>query len=277
MRVDVIAAYFKTKLLRRKVVGKQQMALTYFQFLSKLKINHKKEIGNYFLVESPEYGKFYLRKPFSSDYKVFKQIFSDNEYLEFAKLIQQNCTNDTITMIDGGANIGLTTIYLNHFFRGKKKIRSILVEPFKENIESAKLNMEIQGIDGVSYERAGLHNKKCFLKIDHSYRDQREWSVQIIETPEQTDLESIEIPEIIDKYHLPTVDVLKLDIEGAERFLFEDEAYASNFLRKVNVFAIELHREYPIEDKVLDVLHRNDFEPQKYLHTYIAAKKKAVS
>lgn len=277
MGAQVIAAYFNSKLLRRNPPAKQQEALYYFQYLSKLKIYHRKEVGDYFLVESPEYGRFYLRKPFSSDYKVFKQVFLDKEYLEFAKLIQQNCTSDTITMIDGGANIGLTTIYLNHFFRGKKKIRSILVEPFKENIESAKLNIGIQGIDGVSYERAGLHNKKCFLKIDHSYRDHMEWSVQINETPEQTDLESIEIPEIIDKYQLATVDVLKLDIEGAERFLFEDEAYASNFLRKVNVFAIELHREYPIEDKVLHILHRNNFEPKKYLHTYIAAKKKAVN
>ena len=273
MGAQVVAAYFNSKLLRRKLVGKQQEALFYFQYLSKLKIYHKKEVGDYFLVESPQYGQFYLRKPFSSDYKVFRQIFSDKEYLEFAKLIEQNCTSDTIWMIDGGANIGLTTIYLNHFFRGKKKIKSIMVEPFKENIESAKLNMEIQGIDGVYFERAGLHNKKCFLKIDHSYRDGMEWSIQIIETPEQTDLESIEIQEIIDKYQLPTVDVLKLDIEGAERFLFEDEAYASNFLKKVTVFAIELHKEYPVEDKVLDVLRRNNFEPKKYLHTYIAAKK----
>ncbi|HKH62618.1 MAG TPA: FkbM family methyltransferase [Flavitalea sp.] len=277
MRIQVIAAYFKNKLLGTKLIGKEEEVITYFRYLSKLKISHKKTVGNYFLVESPDYGQFYLRKPFSSDYKVFKQIFRDKEYLEFAQLIDASCPDDTISMIDGGANIGLTTIYMHHFFKGKKKIKSILVEPFKENIESAKLNMNIQGIDGVSYEIAGLYNKKCFLKIERSYGDGMEWAIQVVESPEQTDLPSLEISEILDKYQLRTLDALKLDIEGAERFLFEDETYASNFLKKVKVFAIELHKEYFIEDKVLDILRRNNFEIKKYQHTYIGSKKSAVT
>lgn len=277
MRIPVISAYFKDKLLRKKLTGDENEAITYFRYLSKLKLSHKETVGNYFLVESPKYGQFYLRKPFSSDYNVFKQIFRDKEYLEFAQLIDANCPGDTISMIDGGANIGLTTIYMHHFFKGRKKIKSILIEPFKENIESAKLNMNIQGIDGVSYEIGGLHNKKCFLKIERSHGDGMEWAIQIVESPEKTDLPSLEISEILDKYQLPTLDVLKLDIEGAERFLFEDEAYASNFLKKVKVFAIELHKEYFIEDKVLDILNRNDFEIKKYQHTFIGSKKTADS
>ena len=275
MRIPVITAYFKDKLLRKKLTGNEKEAITYFRYLSKLKLSHKKTVGNYFLVESPRYGQFYLRNPFSSDYKVFKQIFRDKEYLEFAQLIDASCPGDTISMIDGGANIGLTTIYLNHFFKGRKKIKSILVEPFKENIESAKLNMNIQGIDGVSYEMAGLHNKKCFLKIERSHGDGMEWAIQIVESSEKTDLPSLEISEILDKYKLSTLDVLKLDIEGAERFLFEDDAYASEFLKKVKVFAIELHKEYFIEDKVLDILRRNNFEIKKYQHTYIGSRKSA--
>lgn len=277
MGMQVIAAYFNSKLLRRKLRGKQDELITYFRYLAKLNVYHKKSVGNYFVVESPEYGQFYLRKPFSSDYQVFRQVFSSKEYLELAHLIETNCDNDTISMIDGGANIGLTTIYLNHYFKGKKKVKSILVEPFKDNLHSARLNMEIQGIDGVSYEVGGLHNKKCFLKIDQSYRDGKEWSLQVVETPEKTDLSSLEICEIMDKYQLSAVDVLKLDIEGAERFLFEDETYASNFLKKVKIVAIEIHREYPIEDKIIEVLRKNNFESKKYLHTYLGVRKSATT
>src|SRR5687768_16498456 len=88
MWMQVIAAYFKSKLLRRKLSGTQDELITYFRYLAKLHLYHKKSVGNYFLVESPEYGQFYLRKPFSSDYQVFKQVFLDKEYLELARLIE---------------------------------------------------------------------------------------------------------------------------------------------------------------------------------------------
>lgn len=275
--LKVIAGYFGSKVLRRKLVHQQEELISYLRHLAKLNIYHRKSIGKYFLVQSPSYGLFYLRKPFSSDYKVFRQIFNDREYLELANIVDANCKNDKISIIDGGANIGLTTIYLNHFFKSRKKLLSILIEPFKDNLDSAKKNMEVQGIDGVYYENAGFHNKKCFLKIDHSYRDGMEWSTQIVEASEETDLTSVEVAEVMDKYQLEDVDVLKLDIEGAERFLFEDEEYAAKFLRRIKVVAIELHREYDVEEKIKSILQKNGFSLIKNMHTFIGTRQPAIA
>jgi FkbM family methyltransferase len=272
LMMKVIAAYIGTKLLRVRLIDKQDELIAYFNHLAKLKIRHKKSIGKYFLVCSPEFGEFYLRKPYSSDYKVFEQVFLDKEYSHLAERIDQLCPADTITMIDGGGNIGLTTIFIHRFFKGRKVVRSIVVEPFEDNINLAKMNFEIQGMKSVYYEKAGLYNKKCYLKIDNKFRDEMEWSVQIVESPEKTDLESIEINEIFDKYNIQNLDVLKLDIEGAEAFLFKDEEYANEFLKKLKIIAIELHNEYNINEKVLCILKKNNFDLVKFGEMYIGTK-----
>lgn len=270
--VKVIIAYLGSKLLRKRLVSRQDELIAYFNHLARLKIRHKQSTDRHFLVSSEEHGEFYLRKPFSSDYKVFEQVFLDREYLHLAELIDRTCQGDEITMIDGGANIGLTTIFISRFLKGRKRIRSIVVEPFDDNLRSAQMNFEVQGVKNIHYEKAGLYNKKCYLKIDTHFRDEMEWSVQIVESPEKTELQSIEISEIFEKYHLDSLDVLKLDIEGAEEFLFRDEDYATRFLERVKIIAIELHDEYDSNEKILDILRRNKFELIKFGEMYVGKK-----
>lgn len=274
LAIKVIIAYVCTKVLRVKLIKGQQELIAYFNHLAKLNMYHKKTLANHFLVASPDFGQFYLRKPYSSDYKVYEQVFLEKEYLRLAQLIEENCKGNTVSMIDGGANIGFTSIYIHNYFKGKKKIESILIEPFKDNIATATLNFRAQEIDSISYEQAGIHNKQCFLKTDQQFRDGMEWSVQIVESTENTDLRSIEISDILNKYHIDTLDVLKLDIEGAERFLFEDEQYASDFLQKVNIIAIELHDEYHVADAILNIIQKNNFDLVKFGEMYVGAKRK---
>ena len=273
LAIKVVIAYIGAKVFRLQLVKNQDKLIAYFNHLTVLNMHHKKTLANHFLVASPSYGRFYLRKPYSSDYKVYEQVFLNKEYLRLAELIQENCEGDTISMIDGGANIGFTSIYISDYFKGKKKIRSILVEPFEDNIVTAKLNVDAHGMDSVFYEQAGIHNKKCFLRTDQQFRDGMEWSIQIVESDQSTNLPSIEISDVLEKYQIDTLDVLKLDIEGAERFLFEDEEYATSFLTKVKIIAIELHDEYHIADAILDIIRKNNFDLVKFGEMYVGAKR----
>ena len=260
LAIKVVFAYLGDKLFKRKLVNQQSEIISYFNALYNLDVFHKEDAGRYYLIESKQYGQFYLRKPFSSDYKVFQQIFIDKEYSLLADLVDKHCKGDVVTIIDGGANIGLTTIYMHHALKSRRMIKSILVEPFEDNIQLAEKNTRLQGIHGACFERAGFYNKPCFLKIDQGFRDGMEWSIQIVESEMPTDLRSIEINDIFRKYDLNQVDVLKLDIEGAEKFLFEDKDYASSFLSKILIIAIELHDEYRVAKNILSILESNHFE-----------------
>jgi hypothetical protein len=130
----------------------------------------------------------------------------------------------------------------------------------------------LQGIKGASFEKAGFYNKSCFLKIDQSFRDGMEWSIQIVESDKPTDLRSIEIKDIFNKYNLQQLDVLKPDIEGAEKFLFENADYATSFLKRVSIIAIELHDEYDVAESILSVLANNNFDMHKYGEMHVGIK-----
>jgi FkbM family methyltransferase len=272
LSLKVIVAYAAEKLLRVSILSNQKELIEYFNALIRLDLFHKSSMGKYYLVKSLRFGDFYLRKPFSSDYKVYEQVFIDEEYSLLAQLIEKHCPERSLSVLDGGANIGLTTIFLNHILKDKKDISYILVEPFEDNLQVAKSNIGLKDIKQVFFEKAGIYNRKSFLRIDHEFRDKMEWSIQIVESNEPTDLNAIEINDIIKKYKLKHLDVLKLDIEGAERFLFEKEEYANEFLKYVSIVAIELHFNEEENAKILAILENNKFKLQKFGEMYVGAK-----
>jgi FkbM family methyltransferase len=76
-----------------------------------------------------------------------------------------------------------------------------------------------------------------------SYRDGLEWSTQVREcrSGEVGDLDAIDISTVLERFGLEHVDVLKMDVEGAERTIFS-RIYKS-WLDRVGCFVIELHDE----------------------------------
>jgi FkbM family methyltransferase len=272
LSLKVVVAYTAEKLFRVSLLPNQKELIAYFNSLIKLDLFHKSAMGKYYLVKSAQFGDFYLRKPFSSDYKVYEQVFIDKEYSLLAQLIEKHLPKKSLSVLDGGANIGLTTIFLNHLLKDKRDIKYILVEPFEDNLQLAQSNIDLKNIKQVFFEKAGIYNKKSFLRIDHEFRDKMEWSIQIVESSEATNLHAIEINDIVKKYGLESLDVLKLDIEGAEKFLFEKEGYANDFLKNVSIVAIELHFDDQENAKILTILENNKFKLQKFGEMYVGIK-----
>jgi len=170
---------------------------------------------------------FSLRKS-SSDYETFYQAIVHSQYNFNYKIIPE-------VIIDGGANIGLASIAFKNLFPNAK---IIAIEPDKENFE--QLNRNISRYKDIFTIQAGLWNTNGFLSVTDKYNIGK-WGMVTEEVIENTpgSINTITIEQIMHDYKLDRIDILKLDIETAERELFSS-GYAS-WLPKVKVIIIELH------------------------------------
>jgi len=60
-------------------------------------------------------------------------------------------------------------------------------------------------------------------------------------------------------YKWTHIDILKIDIEGAERFVFANKESAEKFLPLVKFIVLEIHDEYNIRDSTCSLLAKFNF------------------
>ncbi|HUC80462.1 MAG TPA: FkbM family methyltransferase [Flavisolibacter sp.] len=160
----------------------------------------------------------------TSDLPTFLQVFAFGEY-------KINLDNPKV-IIDAGANIGLFTIFIKSLY---PNATVICIEPDPENYEALKNN--IKPYPNVHTEHCGLWSKDATLSVTTG-DDYGKWGIMVRED-ENGQIKATSIPSLMKKYSLDKIDVLKIDIETSEKFLF-----ASNYeswLPKVKVLVIELH------------------------------------
>lgn len=267
--LKLVAAYSGEKIIHKSLFRDQKALIHHFNFLLNAGMEHVSEAENQYVAKHSKYGKIVIRKYPSSDPVVIKQVFLDGEYDALAQLVGEKLKPGKITMIDGGANIGLTSISLRTQLLPRFELHSVLVEPFADNVSQVKANIELQGIKTFTVLKAGIYNKQGYLEIANTFRDKLEWSVQIEESPVPTDLPAIEITGIMEANNWDMLDILKLDIEGAERHLFASPDYAASILERVRLLAVELHEEYVDTTSTLDLLARLGFKLKKSGELYI--------
>ena len=94
----------------------------------------------------------------------------------------------------------------------------------------------------------GVFYKECYLTITNKGAAKNFF--QLVESKRQTEIHAISIPSLMQQYGMDTIDILKMDIEGGERYLFNEQAH--EWLSKVKILMIELHdRYYPGCSKLL--------------------------
>jgi hypothetical protein len=91
----------------------------------------------------------------------------------------------------------------------------------------------------------------------------------------ETDIRSYSIASLLNKYSLAEIDFIKMDVEGAEKAIFEKDADLS-FLDKVKVLAIEIHDEFNIRNDIYEILRDYNFILFNTNETTIAVKKDLV-
>jgi FkbM family methyltransferase len=170
----------------------------------------------------------YLRKN-TSDISVYRQIFFDGEY-------DIHINEEPRIIIDLGGNIGLFALLMQSRYPGALIIS---VEPDPDNfIQLQKNTSRFKNIH--IYKKAAWHRKEL-LSLSEK-KAGAEWAQNVSSLPGNDSvlekIESITINELMSNHGLREIDLLKIDIEGAEAELFSENI---EWLNNVKVMAIELH------------------------------------
>lgn len=165
----------------------------------------------------------------TSDIGFCDQIFRRGEYdLPLARPPR--------VIVDVGANIGLAS----RFFAARyPQARILALEPATVNY--AQLCKNVAGIPGITPVHAALWSEAGEVELHNpigrhgTFRTQWSGSIQgsaIERTP------AVTVADLLASYTVPHIDLLKIDIEGAEREVFAD---AADWIDRVSVIVIELH------------------------------------
>jgi FkbM family methyltransferase len=139
------------------------------------------------------------------------------------------------TIVDGGANIGLASAY---FLSRSPRARVLAIEPDPVNHELCMRNLTAFGERAVVL-RAGLWSRPCRIQVESA--NQGTWASTTAPADAAAGTETIEafdVPTLLDRYGIETLDLLKIDIEGAEREIFS--AADLGWLDRVGCIQIEL-------------------------------------
>jgi FkbM family methyltransferase len=172
----------------------------------------------------------------SSDISVFNGIFRWHEY-------RWDLPRQPRTIVDGGAYIGLSAIYFTMRYPG---VRVIAVEASERNFEMLVRNTS--AFPNIEPVHAALWPRPGTLMLADPGTGL--WGLQVRDAGESASaapdsaggpadsVRAITIDDIIRDHGLDKIDLLKVDIEGAEKELFSAPA---SWLAQVDAICIELH------------------------------------
>ncbi|PCH91397.1 MAG: hypothetical protein COB85_09150 [Bacteroidetes bacterium] len=219
--------------------------------------------------------KIIIRKN-TSDHLVFTQVLINNEYKSLIDIVSNNQKAESVKyIIDAGSNIGLTSLYFTSYY---DEAKIIALEPDEHNFKVLQDNIKLNDLKNIVTINAALwNNNNDELTIDKSFRDGREWSRAVIPgNVNDSNIQLLTIMDIINKYSWPYIDIMKMDIEGAEKFIFQDPEQVRQFLSKIKFLAIEIHDELNIKKHILSQLAANNFELNEVGETVVGFNKSHV-
>ena len=196
----------------------------------------------------------------STDLNVFTQVFMNQEYRPVVDFIDKHWSRERVLeIVDAGGYTGMTAIYFRQFFQ---KARVVILEPNRQNLELLKKNIEINHLDSIFPICAGLWNTDTKLAEAEKFRDGREWSFSVrpAGAADEDVVDGISLDSLMDRYAMDSIDILKMDVEGAERKIFQDEEHVSRLMSRVRCLAIEIHDEYDNRGHLQEILRKNSFE-----------------
>jgi len=172
------------------------------------------------------FGNLVVRKN-ETDSKVLRSIFVRNE-------LKLPIDKEPKFIVDGGAYTGYSSLYY-HMKYPKAKI--IAVEPADSNFNVLKENTEM--ISSIERVKAALWSSDSSLEIMD--RHTGDWGFTVKESAEgkDYDVKGVTIIDLLNESRFQYIDLLKLDIEGAEKEIFSKNYHG--WINKVNSIVVELH------------------------------------
>ena len=161
----------------------------------------------------------------TSDVIVLRQVLLSREYESPMAVVPS-------VIVDAGANIGVTSVfYANRYPEAK----IFAIEPEISNFEMLVKNVAgyktVVPIHGALWGRATSVAVRGVQEFDH-------WGVRVSEEPCVVSAPAFTISDLMSQHQIDFIDILKLDIEGAELEVFET---SDPWIGKVGMLAVETH------------------------------------
>lgn len=163
------------------------------------------------------------------DYATFEEVILNEAYnipLSFAPKY----------IIDGGGNIGLTACFLATKF---PKATIVTIEPDTENYNLLQLNCK--PYTNIHTLQCGIWKSDTHLKIENTHVGNNAFTVTETNEAGADTIKALTVLSVMEQFNMPHIDVLKLDIEGSEKEVFEENF--EKWLPLTKVLIIELHDE----------------------------------
>lgn len=175
----------------------------------------------------------YLR-PGTSDFAVFLELFVHDEYAAARRLV----TGEVRWVLDLGTNIGLSLTYLRQLWPAAQFIG---VEPDPTNIEVARRNHADASAAGTCHlHQAFAGGEPGFAWIGKGgFGGGNELrSVDAPTGSEGDRVPVITVPQLMAQHDVPSIDLLKCDIEGGEASVFGN---CASWIGRVRHVVVETH------------------------------------
>ena len=170
-------------------------------------------------------------RPRTSDWYSLHQVFVERPYEEAA-------VGRPRTVVDAGAYVGYVAAFL---LARDPACRVFALEPEAASFERLRANLEPFGSRGRAL-RLALWPEPARLRVVQPPPHRRqEWGAQVLPAApgEPGDVEGIDPRALLDRLGLERVDLLKIDVEGAEAALFA--AGVASWIDRVATLAVEIH------------------------------------
>ncbi len=164
----------------------------------------------------------------TSDRVTFQKIFVDGEYA-FELGINPR------VIIDGGANVGYSTLF---FADRYPQALVIAMEPEAENFRLLRFNTA--AYPNVRPIQKALWPRSTHLVMENPQGEPYAFRVRETDQPREGTIPATTIEELLREVGAESLDLLKLDIEGSEKELFEDPA-RDHWLARNHALILELH------------------------------------
>jgi FkbM family methyltransferase len=165
----------------------------------------------------------------ATDLPIFYQVFCElqydmNFYLHYKPL----------NIIDAGSNVGYSCLYFASVFPDASIVG---IEPETRNFKQLQFNTS--NYKNIKLIQAGIWHQNAFISIKDEDESSASFEVQETKEAEAGGLRGITIDSISEENNFKTIDILKLDIEGAEFNLFSNNPHT--WLSRTRCIIIELH------------------------------------
>lgn len=169
----------------------------------------------------------------TSDIPTFRQVFTKLEYEN------PSLPGSAGAVVDLGANVGFAAVYFGLRY---PEARIICVEPDEDNFNALVSNTRglgerVIGVKGAIWIDDGVINLQT---ADKDGLPLGAWGAQVTsdESGASKPTAAYRLATLLERHAFEKVDILKIDIEGAELELFSD---AADWLPKVDLIMIETH------------------------------------